>query len=121
MPSDGHGDGTNCIQSRSLKSLLWNENYFENVIREVGQKALPLWEEDNKGLTDSGRFSARPGYNLPFSQSKKGHGKVPFCVHGSIIFYAVLRKLLGEHSVFKMGYSFKCENTFPIGRLPPKR
>lgn len=112
---DDHGDGINCISSFSLKRLLWNQNYFENVIREVEKKTLTLWEEDNKGLAASGGFSAHQGYNLTFSQSKKRHGKV-ICIriHGSIIFILWLGSFLENEQ------SLKWVTTLSVKIFPPQ-
>lgn len=107
----------NCILSFSLKRLLWNQNYFENVIREVEKKTLTLWEEDNKGLAACGGFSAHQGYNLTFSQSKKRHGKVIHIrIHRSIIFILWLGSFLENELSLKWVTTLSAKNIFPSGR-----
>lgn len=113
---DDHGDGINCISSFSLKRLLWNQSYFENVIREVEKKTLTLWEEDNKGLAASGGFSAHKGITWLSVKAKKTRQGHLYPYSWLYYFYSVVRKLLGEWTVFKMGYNFKCKNISPSGR-----
>jgi hypothetical protein len=76
-------------------------------------KGSPLWEKYNKGLTDSGRFSASQGYNLTFSQRKKGHSKVPFCLHGSFIFMLWLESFLENIQSLKWVTTLSVTKLFP--------